>query len=203
MTEFADHVIVSRVEADGFASWLIQRRRDGRLERAFWCRVTAADGLLRVTGDFDPTVFAHGPSDPTACLRWIGERDELDGYRAEKASIGAGGRDRISSWRTADARDDMRRARDEMLEQDPGCEVAQSLARAIDEALESRDEYEGEVGCLALLRAAMESEHARGHSYDLVEAVGHAGRRVSPSVHLAVRACARLVQLLDAERAEP
>ena len=190
--EFAEHQIVSEVEAPGFRSWLLQqrdRRDSGQWSSTFWVRITAAERMLRISGDFDPVVFAYGPNDPEQCVRWMADRQDGDSYAAEKASIGSGGRNRISCWDTTLARQDIQEARDREAEDDPDS----PLVSAFDEALDGVTEYSGEYGCHELVRIAAESEEA--DLLDIAEMIGDAGRRMAPCVWLSLRALRRLVHL--------
>lgn len=193
-SEFRNHQIVSSIVTEAFGTWLLkQPYQDGRGHSVtFWVRITAADGLLRVTGDFDPVVFAHGPMKPIQCVRWMAGRNEPDSYRMEKASIGMGGRGRVSTWDTELARKDLLEARDFEVLEEP---YNEGLVKAIDEALDLGVNYDGEYGCHEYVRMIMDSEHLK--DTDVLEVIGNCGRRPLPAVGLALRACNRLVELVD------
>lgn len=210
MSEFKDHVIVETVEAPGFRSWRMHRLYEdtGNPRSEFWVRITAADRQLVVTGDFDPTVFAYGDAprgeerDPTNLVYWIAGGDKADHYRIEKAATGMGSRERISAWDGEQARAHLKQVRDEELEDD-----AESwLAKAIDEALEDAPGsadfsggYWNRYDCDDLLRRVIDSVHCEC-STTACETIGNAGQSAARSVDLAVRACNRLVELLEAAK---
>jgi hypothetical protein len=187
-TEFSEHSIRSKIETDDFSTWLMQRGRPGQWSSTFWVRITAAEGMLRVSGDFTPVVFAYGPRPPGDCLRWMAGRMEPDSYAMEKASIGTG-RDSVYCWDEQLARQDMR---DVGAEEEPDSPYAE----AIDAALSGSDQYSGRFGCLDLIRTAVEAADELGAT-DIHELIGDAGRRPAPHVGLALRACTRLVEILD------
>lgn len=92
---FAKHEVVSRVEVPGeFGSWLLKRPEPGAnpsgYTNAFACRITAADRVLTVVGDFEPAVFKYGHEHPIACVRWMGSGKGVSEYVAEKAKTGIG-----------------------------------------------------------------------------------------------------------------
>jgi len=198
MTEhnhFTDHRIKQHVSADGFGSWLLQRvHEDGGWDRTFWVRITAADGLLRVTGDFNPIVFAHGPLDPVTCVGWMGDRPVGSPYVSEKASIGSGGRDVISRWSTEDAAEDIREmiAGEAWHREEHDGEPSRSEL-ALREGLELRPDYSDHFGCLLIHREIMD------HDGDAWEYVGSIGRRTSHALELAHLAVRRLWSLISEE----
>jgi len=186
--EFSKHEIKAEVSADGFRSWLMMRKCADGWSSTFWVRITAADGMLRVSGDFEPVIFAYGPSDPVACLQWMAGKSEADAYAQEKAAIGSGGSDRVTRWSVEDARADLR----EMLAYEEKENPEGSCTQPLRAALECCVDYDGRRGCEELMEAAMEAG-----GYSALEWVGNIGQRPAHCVGLALRACTRLAALLE------
>ncbi len=107
-SNFSTHEIVDRVETPTLRSYLLQGCRDGRRVGEFWCRVNVFDRFVSVVGDFDPVVFAYGPTDLRELIAWMGSHPTVDSYVAQKASMGSGGRDKISQWDVDKARSELR-----------------------------------------------------------------------------------------------
>lgn len=193
--KFASHQIRQTVEADDFASWLLMRpREDGGWDSAFWVRITAADGLLRVSGDFNPIVFAHGPRDPRACVGWMGSHPFADSYVLEKARIGMGGDDAVYRWDSDDARRDAHELIGHEVDYRDEDDEPTDLERALRAALESSDEYSGKWGCFLFQREAYNAllKHNPDDNLDIASI----GRRTSHALELAHAAVRRLHALL-------
>jgi hypothetical protein len=201
---FTTHEIISRVDAPGFGSWLLMRRvAPGILDSDQWVRITAAEGYLTLVGDFGPMVFAHGPRDPLACVRWIGSKSPDDTYYpTQKAAIGMGGRERVSEYDVELAREELRRLLAEAQAErradveagyvDPKKDKPTKHERALQAGLDV-DTYDGLPGITQIVEAVSALDG------DALEAVADIGRRTRPEVRLAVHALNRLVELLDAE----
>jgi hypothetical protein len=202
---FTAHEIISRVDAPGFGSWVLMRRvAPGILDSDHWVRVTAADGYLTLVGDLGPMVFAHGPRDPLACVRWIGCKSPDDTYYpTQKAAIGMGGREHVSKYDVEFAREELRRLLAEaQAERRAEFEDLDYVSRTADKpsryerALQAGldvDTYDGLPGITQIVDAVSAVDG------DVLEAVADIGRRTRPEVRLAVQALNRLVELLDAE----
>jgi hypothetical protein len=199
---FTTHEIISRVDAPGFGSWLLARRYDdGHLRSDLWVRITAAEGYLTLVGDFGPMVFAHGPRDPLACVRWIGCKSPDDTYYpTQKAAIGMGGREHVSKYDVEFAREELRQLLteaqaerlEELAEHGGGASKPTKYERALQAGLDV-DTYDGLPGITQIIEAVSAVDGGA------LEAVADIGRRVRPEVRLAVQALNRLVELLDAE----
>ncbi len=94
---FAEHQI--SIEHLGpherWGHWLLQKRYSDGTGWDWTCAVEIvclSDCSIHVGGDYSPTVFAHGPQDAVTRIHWMGTHEDIDGYVAEKASIGMGGR---------------------------------------------------------------------------------------------------------------
>jgi hypothetical protein len=186
---FDRHAIVSDVSVEGFHSWLLKRRYDdGGWTSTFWCRITAADGLLRVDGDFNPTVFAYGPTDPERCVRWMGSHRQLDSYVMEKAANGTGGK-RVVDYHTDLAFEDLRQVIADTEKQDPD----DSFLAAMRVGLEVLCTHDGLIGVHEIVTAIYDEAGC----YDILEAIGDIGQRPSAGVVFALQALNRLVGLLD------
>lgn len=198
---FTEHEIVSRVVTPELGSWLLKRRHaEGGHTSVFWARVTAAEGRLSVVGDFDPVVFAHGPREPIACVQWIGERDWVDGYRAEKASIGTG-HDRVYEYSTDAAIEDLRelqgRAR-KNAEIDADEEYTAAFLAALQAGIDAPTDYSGLPGVVEIYQAVVDALDESGYSGDHEELYA-LGKRLRQCTTLAVQAAHRLATLLQAE----
>lgn len=166
--------------------WLLQRMHaDGKPEWVYAAEIIVLEGgSLYVGGDIDHVVFACGPHDPMARLRWIGECRDLGWYVAQKARIGMGGRDGVDVWDGAIAAQELRRWLRENPEEleDPD---------ALDDACgadERNDFYD------AAIRAIREG--------DAHEIVGPMGEVLAPRVIYAHAALARLCELLRQQEKE-
>jgi hypothetical protein len=202
---FTTHEIISRVDAPGFGSWLLARRYDdGHLRSDLWVRITAAEGYLTLVGDFGPMVFAHGPRDPLACVRWIGCKSPDDTYYpTQKAAIGMGGREHVSEYDVAFAREELRKLLAEAQAErradveagyvDPKKDKPSRYERALQAGLDLTHTYDGLPGITQIVEAVIAVDH------DALDMVSDIGRRTRPEVRLAVQALNRLVELLDAE----
>lgn len=186
---FADHEIVDRVESERLCSWLMR----SPAARGMWVRITAADGLLTVVGDFEPTIFAYGPSDPIACVRWLGSHQGVDHYVREKAIIGSG-RAAVLEHSEGAAREDIKRLLAEAERDDYGDEWKAALRAG----LEAPVNFFGVLGVHEIRMAVIDECDLSGDAWELL---GNLGERVGQHVHFAIQALNRLVQLLDAEKA--
>jgi hypothetical protein len=173
---FAQHVITK--ESD--RRWLLQRLyEDGRPDWTYAAEIIVLENAsIFVGGDIDHVIFGHGPADPLARLRWMGEHRDLGYYVAQKARIGTG-KDLVDIWDEDVAREELRDY------------AAQN---------EAEDEYELESAFSAdnendFYRRAME---AFGDGYDAHEAICGMGRVLAPRVIYAHAALARLCELLRA-----
>lgn len=213
---FAHHEIVDRVETDTLGSWLMQRRHeDGGLASDFWVRVTAANGVLSVVGDFAPTVFAHGPRNPIACVRWMGDQGGVTSYASEKARTGMGGSDKIAEWDPDLARSQLRDmladAKDEREQdaEDFGPERVEVVdyeitdmgepsrfEQALQAGLDLPDCYSGRTQVDQMIIAVIDVDS------DAIEAVGNIGRKPAASLELAMQALSRLVELLECKASQ-
>lgn len=116
---FAKHVITKR--SDG--RWLLQRiHEDGKPESTYFVEVICLAGCaLFVGGDIDHVVFAYGPQEATARVRWMGECGDLGYYVRQKARIGsARGQDAIDEWQQDAAVEELRAYLAEREEEEPG-----------------------------------------------------------------------------------
>lgn len=205
-SNFSTHEIVDRVETPTLRSYLLQGRRNGRRVGEFWCRVSVFDRFVSVVGDFDPIVFAYGPTDLRALIAWMGSHPTVDGYVAQKAAMGSGGRDKISQWDVDQARVELReriaelqRDADEVCE-DEGEQSSEYIERSREierlRSVASRSpEYDGHLGCALLGVAVYEALSCP----DDPEWIGALGREIGSHVHLAHAAVARLHTLLSVE----
>ena len=202
--EAAQVEIVDRIETPTLGSYLLQGCRDGRRVGEFWCRVSVFDRHVSVVGDFDPIVFAYGPTGPRELIAWMGSHPTVDSYVAEKAAIGSGGRDKISRWDVEQAREDLLMRVDELRVEaeaasDDETWYADRCAE-LDRLLEiayKLPEYDDRLGCDLLaqqVHEALECPCDEGWIEDL-------GRSLDVDVHLAHAAVARLHALLLAEEA--
>jgi hypothetical protein len=190
---FTNHEIVSCYESPDseFGTWLLkQRHTDGGWDCTFSCRVMAADGKLTVTGDFYPTVFAHGPRDPRSLVGWIGSRPTVDSYVEEKACIGMG-RWRVVEWSVKSALLDLRERIAE-LERDGDADDLASV-EALRAGLDVDPSDAGQAGVQEIV--AVIATHAQ--CPDILDVVGAIGARPAASVVLAWQALRRLVELLE------
>lgn len=213
MTTFDRHEIRGCVEAPGFGSWLLMRRHeDGGWTSTFWCRVTAADGLLCVSGDFHSITFrghlAHD-DDPIDRVAWMGGCEGLDHYVIEKARAGSG-RDACTWWSVDEARANLREMiaeRNAQLEaavredygDDPASwpddELCCSTVAAMTEGLDASTSYDGRDGVREILNAIWCSEHMIE-----MEDVYEIGERPSSALTLAHLAVQKLHALLQEEQ---
>ncbi len=187
---FADHVIVNHALTPEIGSWLLKRPDPGAnpddFTNALWCRITAADGLLTVTGDFNPTTFAYfGKGTPLDCVRWMGSHEFVDSYVAEKAGNGSG-RDGVTECDTELARENLRELMADHVGDEP--QVA-----AIQAGIDCIVFYEGREGVHEIIQAVLDEDP------DLGESVWHIGRRPAKHLIFALQALNRLVALLDPE----
>jgi hypothetical protein len=201
-TPFSNHRIVSRVQAEGFESWLLKSYCEARngWKSEFWVRITSADRLLTVTGDFEPTVFAYGgSSDPVSNVYWIGRHKTVDSYVFEKACIGTR-RESVTEYDTEAARNELEnfiKEANENAEKYPDeQEYYKNLAKAYQAGLDTYENYDGILGIHEIRKAVLEENP------DLWEELGGLGERPSSAVYLALQALNRLVELLDAETAK-
>lgn len=183
-TPFDKHQIVEATLTETIGSWLIMRPGT----RCFWARLTAADGLLTVTGDFHPTVFGYGPLDPEACIRWMGRQSpDDDYYPVQKASIGMGSYDRVTVLDAEQARRDL----EQMIADIDDVDGDESYRDALKAGLDVPPDGSVERIIDAIVsRGSVPAE-------DLMDV----GRKTLHSVKMAVMASARLMSLLDNDRA--
>lgn len=122
-----------RITKESDRRWLLQRLRDsGCPDWTYAAEVIVLEGgALYVGGDIAHVVFAHGPRDPVARVRWMGECNDLDYYVRQKAVIGTG-LESVSVWDVDVACDELRAWVAENPEDVRDRE-------AIDEALETDD----------------------------------------------------------------
>jgi len=213
--EFIDHVIRSRVEAEHFGSWLLMKvHPDGGWSSEFWCRVTAADGLLRVSGDFAPIVFQGHMSltdDPISRVAWMGVHEGLDHYVIEKARTGSGS-DACTHYDVEQARDDLRELIEERaceLEDEardaygddrgewPGDWLSCSTIPAMQAGVDATAEFSGREGVHEIVCAVWGSDHAIDSEH-----FQNIGESPSSDLRLAHAAVKRLHAVLSAERVE-
>jgi hypothetical protein len=194
VSPFAKHKIVDRILTPTTGSWhLVGLDDDGAETNVFWARVTAANGLLTVTGDFYPTTFAFGPTDPMACVRWMGSRDPshrgVDSYAFEKARIGTG--DGCCEYDVSLAKDQLRALRSEVYtDGDDDCrEMIEALAAGI-EVTTTRDGLAGVCQVIDAVQAV---------SYLVQEDLEGIGERPTSATTMAVQALNRLAELFDEE----
>jgi hypothetical protein len=192
---FAEHQIVNRVLTPELGSWLLKRPDPGAnpdgYTNVLGCRVTAADGLLTVTGDFYPVTFSYfGNGHPIACVRWMGCHEDVDSYVAEKARNGSG-RDAVTEYSVDKAKDDLRALGREAEERGAG-----TMLDALRAGLHLSTDYEGREGVHEVIRAVLRVDP------DLGEDVYDIGKRPASHLVLALQAVNRLVALLDAEQGE-
>jgi hypothetical protein len=212
---FTDHAIRSRVEAEHFGSWLLMKvHPDGGWSSEFWCRITAADGLLRVSGDFAPIVFQGHLSltdDPISRVAWMGSHEGLDHYVIEKARTGSGS-DACTHYDVEQARDDLRElieertceledeARDEYGDDRsewPGDWLNCSSIPAMQDGVDATAEFSGREGVHEIVCAVWGSDHAIDSEH-----FAYIGESPSSDLRLAHAAVKRLHALLSAERVE-
>lgn len=171
---FANHVITKQSDR----RWLLQRMHaDGRPDWTMAGEVIALEGsAIYVGGDIDHVLFAYGPEDPIARLRWMGECKDLGYYVAQKARIGTG-RELVDLW-------DEDVAREQLIEYlEDGAERVVDKGE-LDYALEAETrEHFYDRACKAL-------------GCDAWEVVGHVGQVLAPRVIYAHAALARLCSLL-------
>lgn len=195
MNEFEHHQIKSEVHGDGFSTWLLRQPDTINL----WCRVTAADRLLRVSGDFDPVVFAYGDYNPRSCVAWMGTHQIVDSYVLQKASIGTG-RDAVLEACVERCRKDLRDIVEEARRFAPSDEEETQHARyAAQEALDSYNEYDGRAGVHELTVTFQDAynDACGGGPYELPTRFGLKPARRLVLGHAAVR---RLHLLLGEEK---
>jgi hypothetical protein len=98
-SQYEKHQIVSHDDV----SWVIGP--EGKLGNC-WCEIRALKGRsLIVHGDIGPVMFAYGPRNAKARVRWMGEcKSAADRYFVEKASIG---RETLQRWNSDAAVDDI------------------------------------------------------------------------------------------------
>lgn len=167
--------------------WLIQERHpDGKPDWTCAAEIIALEGGgIFVGGDIDHVVFAWGPSDPVARLRWMGECNDLAYYVRQKARIGSRNQDCIDVW-------------DE--------EIAHEELRAYVEELRAEDGFSTESVDDDYLESALSAD-TREHFLDSAskafpdwldswEVLGDMGMVLCPSVIYAHAALARLCVLL-------
>lgn len=193
---FSKHEIVSHTLTPDFGSWLLKRRHsDGGWDYTFWTRITASEGLLTVTGDFYPTTFSYGPKDPVSCVYWIGSFQAVDSYVAEKARRGSGDISEYSTeWAFEDLREMLREEQERLSEDDEDAETESNEIAAIEAGLDVLPSYNGILGCHEILLAVL--EEYKGGDLDGFLGPRIPGERLSSSVHLALQALNRLVELL-------
>lgn len=175
---FAGH----EIRECGDRRWLIQSRRaDGSWEGNYATEIIVGRGAhILVHGDIDPCVFGDysGNDGPAAVIAWMG-RHEFDGYVAEKASIGMGGRRLIES-----------------IDEDVFRHELEERLAACDEDSDAHGEY---TDALDRLEASENCEEIRFGLLDNVEdgyEMADMGDVVNSSVIVAHAAIRRLHELL-------
>ena len=167
-SNFVAHEIVDRIETSTLRSYLLHAQRDGQLVNEFCCRVSVFNRRVSVVGDFNPIVFAYGPVDLRELITWMGERQTVDSYVAEKAAIGSGGCDKISRWNVEQAREDLLLRIDELRVEaeaasDDETWYADRCAE-LDRLLEIANklpEYDDRLGCDLLAQQVYEALEGR------------------------------------------
>lgn len=181
MTTFENH----SAKKVGPGHWMLKNPKNGQ----FWCDVVVHTGNRAVTvwGDIDTCTFAYydGTSGAEGAIGWVAGMS--GGYMLEKARIGMGraGDDCFTSYDHNLAAEDLEKYRS----LDDGEERSQIVTDYIERVASEDDE------------AAWKKDFVTDtHAYDGWEIVSAIGRRPSARVVLAQAACARLYELLEADK---
>jgi hypothetical protein len=184
---FAKHAITKQSEG----RWLLQSRYDdGVIDWTMTAEVIvlAGTGQLYVGGDIDHVVFAHGPADPIARVRWMGECKDLGYYVRQKARIGqARNQHVIDVWKEEIAHQELREYLASVEEDEPGFAESGSF---------DRDYFEMALGQDDRREFQDYAAKAFKGDRDIWESVGSMGEVLSPHVIYAHAALARLCVLL-------
>lgn len=131
LRRFSTHEI--RESSEG--RWLLQmKRKDGSWTGDRWMEVAAlSGGKLLVHGDYDPVCFAYNSDSPESRVHWMARnyQNEPCSYVMEKASIGTGGRRRVTAFDREKAARDLRKFAAEYRE-DGRLSLAKKYKKAAD-----------------------------------------------------------------------
>lgn len=187
---FAQHLI----SKTGDRRWLLQRlHEDGKPTWTFAAEVIVLEGGgLFVGGDIDFVVFAYGPADPIARIRWLGECDDLEYYVAQKARLGARESQHVLTWDSSVATEELRAFHDMLVE-----EEGHPLVHG-DFHLDEFEQALFEENHVDFLSCAVKA--FPGYP-DAWESIGDMGMVLHPAVIYAHAALARLCALLRAPAA--
>jgi hypothetical protein len=179
--DFVNHVIKHHLSDDRLGTWLLRDPSNfgGHV------RITAADAILTVTGDWDPVVFGHYTDTrvPIDIVRWIGRCHADDRYYPiQKAVIGMGGRKHVYHWDRDAACRDL-----DAMRKDP--EEAHRVT-AIEAGIEALEEYGHRDGMIDAMRDI---------DSDAFEWAGSIGTAINLNVLVAFAAVRRLHAILDAK----
>lgn len=190
--EFVNHGIARRTGDD---RWLLQRRHPDT-DKFDWTMsaevVCLAGGRLYVGGDIFPVIFAYCSDPGIQRVRWMGGTTDLNYYVAQKASLGFGGDELVSTYSAEVARSDLDDLAHEFQEIRE-CHPDDPMLVSIREAHRFADEGHQE------LYRFLRSEADRHEVPDFMEERYGLGKVLSPRIYYAWAALARLIQLLDQE----
>lgn len=201
------------LKSSGEGRWTImQRHKDGGWDWHMAAEIVCMwNRAIVVNGDIDAVVFAYGPKEPEARVRWMGKHTDMS-YVQEKAQIGTTSRDLVETYEPDVARTDLIWHIRERLEELKAYEGSDTVDQAIAKLIKPDSGitiYNSGDKCLDAFAEAYRWQTEDGHhalfnflyNFDGAEfeseTIAGIGMVIAPRVFYAQAALARLCELLE------